>query len=90
MIDWGLKIIELKAMADELEMWSGKTESHLHAMLGRNADELRAFIRQVEAELVPSERAMLGTPPGWVTDGELPPAAQDYDPYDDAAMGGAV
>jgi hypothetical protein len=93
MIDWGLKIIELKAMVDEMEMWSGKTEGHLRAMLGRNADDMRAFIRQIEAELVPTERSVLDTPPTWVTDPdgvgwESEPGAgyEDYSGYDEEAL----
>jgi hypothetical protein len=96
MIDWGLKIIELKAMVDEMEMWSGKTEGHLRAMLGRNADDMRAFIRQIEAELVPSERSVLDAPPAWVTDPdsidwEAEPEAgyDDIAAYDDGEEGAA-
>ena len=90
MIDWGAKITELKAMVDEMEMWSGKTEGHLRSMLGRNSDDLRAFIRQIEAELVPSDHSVLDTPPAWVTDGETPPGLLGYDdPYDETGTGGA-
>ena len=76
MIDWNTKVVELKAMIDEMEMWAGKTEGHLRSMLGRNADELRAFVRQIESEIVPTERAALDTPPDWVTDGETPPGSE--------------
>ncbi len=72
MIDWNTKVVELKAMIDELEMWAGKTEGHLRSMLGRNADELRAFVRQIESEIVPTERAALEPPPDWVTDSDMP------------------
>jgi hypothetical protein len=72
MIDWGAKIIELKAMVDEMEMWAGKTEGHLRSMLGRNADDLRVFIRQIETELAPSGHSVLDEPPDWVTDADTP------------------
>ena len=79
MIDWNAKVVELKAMVDEMEMWAGKTDGHLRAMLGRNADELRSFISQIESEIVPSERAALEPPPGWVTDSEAPPEGETGD-----------
>ena len=81
MIDWAAKLIELKSMADEMDMWHAKTDGHLRAMLGRNADDLRAFIRQVEAEMIPSGRSVLDEPPAWVTSPDsLGPA--DIDPPD--------
>jgi hypothetical protein len=76
MIDWNAKVVELKAMVDEMEMWAGKTDGHLRSMLGRNADELRSFVRQIESEIVPTERTALEPPPGWVTDSEMPPGGE--------------
>lgn len=87
MIDWGLKIIELKAMVDELEMWAGKSEGHLRAMLGRNADEMRAFIRQIETELTPSATSVLDVPPAWVTDVDTPSGSGEPSYYDETGPG---
>jgi len=81
MIDWAAKIIELKAMADELDMWRTKTDGHLRAMLGRNTDELRTLIHHIEAEMMPGQRSVLDEPPAWVTEGGAPEPPRD-DPYD--------
>jgi hypothetical protein len=88
MIDWNTKLIELKAMVDEMEMWAGKTEGHLRSMLGRNADELRLFVHQIEAELVPTERGALEPPPDWVIDpGATSNGDEGYSSADDAGPG---
>ena len=89
MIDWAAKLIELKSMADEMDMWHAKTDGHLRAMLGRNADDLRAFIRQIEAEMIPSGRSVLDEPPAWVMDTSAPRPAND-DPYDNQPGGGST
>jgi len=81
MIDWAAKLIDLKSMADEMDMWHAKTDGQLKTMLGRNTDELRAFIRQVEAEIIPSGRSVLDEPPAWVTDTSAP-RPDSSDPYD--------
>lgn len=53
MIDWTVKLAELKAIADDLDLWAGKTDGRLHLVLGRTADELRRFAHQIQVELNP-------------------------------------
>lgn len=79
MIDWVAKIIQLKAMADEMDMWHSKTDGQLKTMLGRNTDELRIFIHQLEAEMTPSEHNALAEPPEWVTEPETHHPGEDVD-----------
>lgn len=86
MIDWAAKIISLKTMADEMDMWHAKTDGQLKTMLGRNTDELRTLIHQIEAEMLPSGRSALDEPPTWVTEGGSPEPPAD-DPYDNIASG---
>jgi hypothetical protein len=73
MIDWHLKIIELKTMAEDLDLWTGKTEGRLKLVLGRTADELRLLATQIES-LMDDNTAEpnLAPPPEWVTDVDLP------------------
>jgi hypothetical protein len=82
MIDWDAKVRELKAMADEMELWATKSETHVKLVLGRNADEIRRFAHQIELELLPpSQSGPLEPPPDWVTEAEMPAAPEE--PYQD-------
>ncbi len=69
MIDWYAKMQQLKASADELDLWAGKTEGHIKLVLGRTADELRQMARDIELALnEPSAVSHLGPPPEWVSE----------------------
>ncbi len=65
MIDWQVKVQELKQTADELDLWAGKSEGRQRTVLGRIADELRMFAAQIHRELVPPDAQH---PPGEVPD----------------------
>jgi len=82
MIDWTTKIAELKAIADDLDLWAGKTDGRLHLVLGRTADELRRFAHQIQVELnPPSEPA--APVEGWPYAEQLDESEADYYPADD-------
>lgn len=55
MIDWQVKVLELKQTADELDLWAAKSEGRQRTVLGRIADELRRFAAQIHQELVPPD-----------------------------------
>lgn len=77
MIDWYSKVQELKAMADEMDLWAGKTSGHVKLLLGRNADELRRFAYQIQVALLPpEERVALEPPPDWVLNAAPPASAE--------------
>jgi hypothetical protein len=73
MIDWHAKTVELKTMAEDLELWAGKTEGHLKLVLGRTADELKLLAAQIESLMDDqTNEPNLAPPPGWITDVEIP------------------
>lgn len=47
MIDWRVKIKNLKRMADELDQWSRKSKGRQRLVLGRISDELLMFAHEV-------------------------------------------
>lgn len=55
MIDWQVKVQELKQTADELDLWAAKSDGRQRTVLGRIADELRQFAAQIHQELVPPD-----------------------------------
>jgi hypothetical protein len=80
MIDWDAKVRELKAMADEMELWAAKSETHIKLILGRNADEIRRLAHQIELELLPSsERGPFEPPPDWITEAQMPAVPEEPD-----------
>lgn len=51
MIDWIAKIKELKAKAEELDLWASRTKGREKLIMGRIADELRVFAAEIEQVL---------------------------------------
>ncbi len=74
MIDWQVKVQELKQTADELDLWAAKSEGRQRTVLGRIADELRQFAAQIHQELVPAEAQQAGEVPDWLAAIVEPPA----------------
>src|SRR5512138_1981402 len=66
MIDWHVKLQELKQTADELDLWAAKSDGRQRTVLGRIADELRQFAAQIHHELVPSETQAASEVPDWL------------------------
>jgi hypothetical protein len=69
MIDWHEKVVELKRMADELEMWASRADGRGRMGIGRIADELRAMVSQIEPLLEePTEETQVADEPlpGWL------------------------
>lgn len=86
MIDWYAKVQQLKASADELELWAAKSEGHVRLVMGRTADELRQLAHAIEFELKePPEPAVIEPQPDWLAEGALPPEdwVQSDEPADD-------
>ena len=68
MIDWQVKVQELKQTADELDLWASKSRGRQRTVLGRIADELRQFAAQIHRELVPPEgNQEAADVPDWLT-----------------------
>ncbi|MBN1309922.1 MAG: hypothetical protein JXB30_00790 [Anaerolineae bacterium] len=68
MIDWQVKVQELKQTADELNLWASKSRGRQRTVLGRIADELRRFADQIHRELVPpDENQEAADIPDWLT-----------------------
>jgi hypothetical protein len=66
MIDWQVKVQELKQTADELDLWAAKSEGRQRTVLGRIADELRQFAAQIHQELVPPDAQQPEEVPNWL------------------------
>jgi hypothetical protein len=86
MIDWPGRVRELKRMADELDMWSRKTEGRGRLVLGRLSDELKQFADEIERALTDEQRADQPSDalPEWLAE----PALDDeliFDDGDEAA-----
>lgn len=56
-IDWNVKVRELRSMADELEQLASRSEGRFKMILGRTVDDLRRFSAQIEVLLATEERA---------------------------------
>jgi len=70
MIDWYAKVQQLKASANELDLWAAKSEGHVRLVLGRTADELRQLARDVELALKePVDQHAAEPQPDWLADG---------------------
>lgn len=67
MIDWQIKVQELKQTADELDLWASKSQGRQRTVLGRIADELRLFSAQIQRELVPLDEQDAAKVPDWLT-----------------------
>lgn len=63
MIDWPAKVIELKQMADELELQATRLQDRGKLVLGRTADELRRFAAQIERALADPDEGRLKVQP---------------------------
>ncbi len=70
MIDWPIKVRELRQMAEELEQWSTRLHGRGRLVLGRMADELRQFATQIDLLLrdATSPQAPPEPPPDWLYD----------------------
>ncbi len=66
MIDWQIKVQELKQTADELDLWAAKSDGRQRTVLGRIADELRQFAAQIHRELVPPDAQPASEVPDWL------------------------
>jgi hypothetical protein len=66
MIDWQVKVHELKQTADELDLWAAKSDGRQRTVLGRIADELRQFAAQIQQELVPVDARQPAEVPDWL------------------------
>lgn len=66
MIDWQVKVHELKQTADELDLWAAKSDGRQRTVLGRIADELRQFAAQISQELVPPDAQPPAEVPDWL------------------------
>ena len=86
MIDWTVKLAELKAIADDLDLWTGKTDGRLHLVLGRTADELRRFAHQIQIELNPPPEPAAPVE-GWPYAEQLDESEADYYPPEDIELG---
>jgi hypothetical protein len=67
MIDWQVKVLELKQTADELELWASKSKGRQRTVLGRIADDLRQFAAQINRELVPPDEQEAVDVPDWLS-----------------------
>jgi hypothetical protein len=81
MIDWQVKVLELKQTADELDLWASKAEGRQRTVLGRIADELRHFALQIERELVPPDALPVAEVPDWLA-AIVEPSVNEVDGYD--------
>jgi hypothetical protein len=86
MIDWYAKVQQLKASADELDLWAAKSEGHIRLVMGRTADELRQLARDVDLAMQePVEQHAAEPQPDWLAGGVLPEEdwVQTDEPVDD-------
>jgi len=84
MIDWHAKVQQLKATADELDLWAAKSDGHVRLVLGRTADELRQLARDVELALQePAPFVAAEPPPDWLA--EEPHSSDGWTQPDEAA-----
>lgn len=74
-IDWDARVTQLRQLADDLELAATQISGRGKLVLGRAADELRAFIAELEAaladeieEAAPESSSNLAPPPAWITD----------------------
>ena len=81
MINWSDRVRELKRMADELDMWSRKTEGRGRLVLGRLSDELKQFADDIERALYDEQRA--DQPPDALPEWLAEPVLGDDLTYDD-------
>ncbi len=76
MIDWYAKVQQLKASADELDLWATRTEGRGRLVLGRMADELRLFAVEVTRALVEPEETPGEPLPEWLAQEVVPQEAE--------------
>jgi hypothetical protein len=78
MIDWQIKVQELKQTADELDLWAAKSGGRQRTVLGRIADELRQFAAEIYRELVPpDEDQQASEVPDWLAAIVVPSADEE-------------
>ncbi len=86
MIDWQVKVQELKQTAAELDLWAAKSDGRQRTVLGRIADELRTFATQIHQELVPPDaRHQQSEVPDWLA-AIVEPTLEPPTSYDEYAV----